>query len=238
MHTLLLTLNLKIKPNQIRNFRAAILELTGIEKDVFHNRKNDSEQWGNPIERYPKIQYRIQDGYAQIWAMNEGAKALKKLIKNHCIKGLNLMDVEQDVAILQHTEVDAPQATFSKQKKCYIIKKWIPFNDEKYETYKQAANFKERLKLLEQLLLNEIILFSYAAQWTLKSTEKIKVEINDIHTISKAKYTTYNKENNKRIERNYRAYTLSFWCNATLPENIALGRHKSVGYGVVNSFEE
>ena len=73
MHSLSLTFDLQISPQQIYDFRGAIIYLMGLQNDLFHNREVLSEtSLGKPLERYPKIQYRIQDRRATLWGIDEG----------------------------------------------------------------------------------------------------------------------------------------------------------------------
>jgi hypothetical protein len=122
----------------------------------------------------------------------------------------------------------------SKKKASPIrIHQYIPFNDEKLADFEALTKLTEKIKMLEQLLLNELVLFTYAINWSLSPSQRITTQLLDIEKVGDGAYTTKNQ--NKQTQKLYykKVYTLTFETNVDFPDGISLGRHKSVGYGVL-----
>ncbi len=227
------TYNLKLNNNQLYGLRGAMIDYAGKNLDHFHNRKIENGEWKETLNRYPHIQYRTHDDMLQIWALNEGIPQLKSLIKEDKIPNFRLEGQRMHLRIKREKEQLNYQPIFlGRKKQQYRIHSYIPFNKEKLASYQNAKKLSERIKLVEQLILNELVLFTYAINWKLKTSEKIKVELFDFERISKASYQTKNKKN-KPEKFWYKTFTLVFSTNVDLPSGISLGRHKSMGYGVL-----
>ena len=232
INTLSVTFDLRIKPQQLYDFRGAMIALAGMDRDLFHNREITNGQWGKPMNRYPLIQYRVNEGRAAIWAMNEGIEALRSVMDRDGIPRFEMYGTETPLRIFEQREQQGFAPKISREQQLYRLRHYIPLNEDKYAAYTTAQNYNERISLLEQLILNELVLYTYAAQWPLGSKQKIKVRLYDILHQSDAKYRT-KEDGGKDIEKHYKSYDLLFHTNALLPEGIALGRHKSLGYGVM-----
>ena len=180
MHTLQHTFQLKIKPQQIYDFRGAIIDLAGPENDLFHNREFKNGVWGNPIERYPKIQYRVEDGCATLWAMEEGVKALKKMMKKDAIPNFEMYGVDTPLQSIKEKENKGFEPAVIKEWHLYTLKHFIPFRPEKFEEYKKLTTYVEKIALIEKIITDEILLFSYAINWNLTKKQWVKVELCDI----------------------------------------------------------
>jgi len=235
MNTLSLTFDLRIRPQQIYDFRRAIIALAGTGNDLFHNREvlpDGSE--GHPLQRYPKIQYRIQDGYASLWAMNEGVDALKALMKpKEGFDQFEMFGIHTPLRIIQKTE-DRNFSCEVNEFQIYRLRHFLPFNTEKYQEYQASELFKDKITLLEQGILNELVLFSYAAGWTLPEKPRLKVQLKDILHLSTGRYKTAD-DHGRMVFKYSKAFDLLLQINAWLPEDISLGRHKAYGYGVLSA---
>lgn len=228
MNTISLTFDLRIRPQQIYDFRGAIIHLTGVENDLFHNREVQADgSIGKPLERYPKIQYRTIDGKATLWGLDEGAAALKQLSEKQ-LEDFEMFGVQTPLHIIRQIEVHHFQPEISAPA-TYRIRHFIPLNDEKDKEWNTLEIYTEKIKMLEQILLNELVLFSYAVQWEL--SEKLQVQIKDILHQSAARYKT--REGKHTINKYFKSFDIIFRVNALLPDGISLGRHKAYGYGVL-----
>lgn len=238
MHTLQHTFQLKIKPQQIYDFRGAIIDLAGPENDLFHNREFKNGIWGNPIERYPKIQYRVDDGCASIWAMDEGVKALKKIMRKGMIANFEMYGTETPLQTIKEKENKGFQPAVTKDWHYYNLKHFIPMNTKKFEEYKSLITYKEKIALIEKIIVDEILLLSYAVtDWNLTKKQWVKVEIIDIFQKTAARLKT-KKNNGDFFTAHPNSYYLQFRTNALLPAGIALGRHKAYGYGILETKDE
>lgn len=233
MNTISVTFDLKITPQQIYDFRGAIIDFVGLENDLFHNRELLPEgALGNPMQRYPKIQYRFQDGNAALWGINEGAEALKKMLTKN-LNDFEMYGVQTPLRIYQKIE-DKNIQTSVGERYSYRLRHFIPLNEENDKKWQAADSYHDKISLLEQIILNELVLFSYAAQWQLPETPKLSVSIKDILHQSTAHFKTRN-EQNRFVNKYAKSFDIIFQTNALLPEGIGLGRHKAYGYGIVSS---
>ena len=236
MHTLQHTFQLKIKPQQIYDFRGAIIDLAGPENDLFHNREFKNGVWGNPIERYPKIQYRVNDGCATIWAIDEGVKALKKIMKKGTIASFEMYGAETPLQTIKEKENKGLEPSISQDWNHYNLKHFIPFNPKKYEEYQSKQTFKEKISIIEKIIVDEILLFSYAINWNIPKEQRVKVELCDIMQKTAARLKT-KTDNGDFFTAHPNSYYLQIRTNAKLPDGIAFGRHKAYGYGVLETIE-
>ena len=237
MHTLQHTFQLKIKPQQIYDFRGAVIDLAGPENDLFHNREYNKGVWGNPIERYPKIQYRVDDGSASLWAMEEGVKALKKIMKKGNIAAFEMYDVETPLQTIKEKENKGFVPAVTEDWHYYHLRHFIPFNPEKYTEYRSKSTYKEKISIIEKIIVDEILLFSYAINWSIPKEQRVKVELCDILQKTVARLKTKSDTGDFFIAHP-NSYYLQVRTNAALPDGIALGRHKAYGYGVLETTEE
>lgn len=238
MKTIQYIFNLKLKPEQIYDFRGAIIHYAGAENHLFHNRNYDNGNWGKPIERYPKIQYRSIKGYAAIWAMDEGIEALQKLMnKDGNIPDFELYGIAAPLYKIEK-DTDSLLPQYTDVWHYYTLHHFIPLNTETYKTYKALETFKEKAAYLEKKIVDEILLFSYAVEdWQLQPGQPVKVEITDILSITKALLRTKG-DDGQLLKMRPISFQLQLRCNLLLPEGISLGRHKAYGYGVLHGLSE
>lgn len=239
-HLLSLTFDLAIDPQDIYSFRGAFIDMVRKSphisdevKELFSNKIDDGDK-GKPKQTYPMIQYRCEDGLAQVWAINEGARAMQHVIKyglidNFCIEGHTL-----PLVIVKTLEKELQDAVVEDEI-ChhYHVKQLLPFNKIKQTAYKEELSYINKVKLIEQLILNELVLLTYALK--IDNSKRIQVEITDILSRSKAPYRT--KDDNERLTVDEYVFNLKFRTNINLPENISIGRHKAYGYGILQVIE-
>lgn len=226
--------NLSLKPEQIYDFRGALIHLAGAENDIFHNREYANGKWGKPIERYPKIQYRSINGYAAIWAMEEGIEALQKIMKKDGIPHFEMHGVDKPLLKTdKDTQTFIPEVDNTWH--YYTLQHFIPFNAATYAIYKKQENYTDKIHYLEKKITDEILLFSYAVNdWNIAPEQRVKTEIVDVLNISTALMQT--KDNlGRRVKIHPLSFRLAIRINASLPHGISLGRHKAYGYGILNT---
>ena len=85
MHITTISFHLPLKESQIYLFKQAILNIEGLDHSLYNNKINAMEGDAKNLHRYPLIQYRVFEGNATIWAINEGAKRLEADLKKKII---------------------------------------------------------------------------------------------------------------------------------------------------------
>ncbi len=241
MHTLSLTFSLTLRPQNLYAFRGAFIHLartstlTDAEKELFSNREDDGGIKGQSKERYALVQYRWEQGKAVIWAMNEGAKALKKLANSGLFQKFTIEGDHMPLEVIKESEKSfgVIQARDTLQY-TYLGFHFIPFNNEKDKAYHELGSFAEKVKLLEQILLNEIVLLKYVLQPT--SDTAVEVELIDVIRKSTGHYKTKDK-NGDYITLEPQSYFIKFRSNLEIPDGMSIGRHKANGYGVIRPLE-
>jgi len=196
-------------------FRAAVIEQTHRESDLFHNHTED----GGFVYRYPLIQYKVSDGKAGMVCLNQGTDDIHYLLQNRQLD-FRIGKEHRRYAIedirLNYFE---PRVLSSPVR--YRINNWLPFNQENYKEYMQLPYETDRLQRLEGILVGNIISFAKGITWQIE--ERIQVRL-----LNKPEERVLNHKGQPHI-----AFTADFDANVALPEYIGLGRGTSVGFGML-----
>lgn len=219
---LLVSFDLPIHPAQIPQWRGAFIELAGIERDTFHNHDNGRVGANNKDfyhYRYPLIQYRMVQGNAAIFAINEGVEVLEKVLLEKdweinwrgSVRSLNVETVQTGEHILRM--LNTPKA--------YRLKKWLGLNQKNYETWLKCDGLIEEVALLEKILATNLLMTCTSFGWRLP--QRLEVRITKIH-----------KEQWVRCHGDRMlAFSLTFKANIALPALLATGKSVSLGFGWV-----
>lgn len=243
MHTTSISFNLPLAEHQIPRFRQSILQIEGLDHRLYHNSNFDEE--GNQLNqhRYPLIQYRTFEGYANIWALNEGAKQLESDLKKKKLQTFFWHRKPMDVALIRHFSNAADAAEFTGDRFIrYHLKNYLPLSNNKsgrgeessYDRFEKAEIFAEKIKVIERVIVSHLILFSYAAGWQLSPNQQLQSKIIDITDVSRGVY----KKQSHEKEKYFRKFDLIVAVNARLPDGIAIGNQVSLGYGVLTGLDE
>ncbi|ATV73382.1 hypothetical protein CTN00_10815 [Fusobacterium pseudoperiodonticum] len=161
----------------------------------------------------PNIQYRVVDGNLSILGINEGGDILLQSIEKIkldqiILNGINNKIIEKEIKIT-FPELEIKDESFDYKFESF----WVALNKENYKKYKR------REFSLDTQLRNNILEFfkSYGVQ-----AEK-RIIVNG------------NFEEHRIIEKDTTilGFTGTFKTNVKLPELIALGKRKSIGYGII-----
>lgn len=225
IHTVSATFAQKLDKSQIRDFRKQVWAFVGMHQDRFHNHHFEDGQVTGNMHRYPQIQYRTYKGFANLWGVNEGAEEVLKLIDSQIFVPL-MYPLEEnrnaEVAILP-----------PEKPRLYKAFGYIPFEKRNYQAYKAAADMQERIAILERVITSHLVLFCYGVGMELHKDELIQVRLHDITNMGRAPYVI--AATKERLE--YTSFDVSFYANINLPEQIGIGNLKSLGYGLVKSWE-
>lgn len=239
MHITTISLNLPLKEKDIPLFRQAILNIEGISQEWYNNKKITKAGKESNLHRYPPIQFRVLDGYATIWAINEGAKKLEADLKKKKLLTFFWEGRERTFQLIRHFTNASEEACYTSPKKFYRYRliNYLPFSnntsgskeESTWQEYKNAATMYDKIAILERVLVSHLVLFSYAAGWQLAPKQRLKAKLADITSIS----TGYYKKHDKEKEKLYHKFDIVVELNALLPDGIALGNITSLGYGVL-----
>ena len=161
----------------------------------------------------PNIQYRVIDGNLSILGINEGGDILLKSIEKIkldeiVLEGINNKIKEKEI------KITFPELEIQDERYDYKFESfWIALNEENYKKY-QKGEFS-----LDNQLRNNILEFFKLSG--VQATKRI--------------IATGEFEEHKIIEKDTTilGFTGTFKTNVNLPDLIALGKRKSVGFGII-----
>ncbi len=134
--------NCPISIDEINRFRGAVIKDSG-GNVLFHNHKGDNFRYA-----YPLIQYKRINKKASLVCLNDGTDAIHEFFKNSTLTlmlGGRQAEMEiENISVKQYT-IQAWDKYFN-----YVLRKWIPFNQENYLKFKLIENDKEKISFLEK----------------------------------------------------------------------------------------
>jgi len=208
--------DLQLAPNQLSAFRGSIAAWAGLEHDAFHNHAA-----GTKLHyRYPKIQYKLVDGYPCIIGINEGVEPLTRQLfeaKEYVIT-LNGKYVSVQNFSIEHTNAEL-QLTDSMQ--TYYLNLWLPLNKVYHEKWKATTRLADKALLLENRLAAHLLSFAKGINWRLPD-KSLNVALLNIY-----KEQPVRLHNEKLL-----AFSVRYQCNLLLPDHIGIGRRSSIGFGI------
>lgn len=161
----------------------------------------------------PNIQYRVVDGNLSILGINEGGDILLQSIEKIkldqiILNGINNKIIEKEIKIT-FPELEIKDERFDYKFESF----WVALNKENYKKYKRGE-FS-----LDTQLRNNILEFFKSCG--VQAEQRI--------------IASGNFEEHEIIEKDTTilGFTGTFKTNVNLPELIALGKRKSVGYGLI-----
>ncbi|HCC87183.1 MAG TPA: hypothetical protein DEQ17_02830 [Prevotella sp.] len=205
-----------LKPFEVQPFRGAIINSLKEKRLLFHNHDGKNLRYG-----YPLIQYKSLGGQASVVCVGEGTEEVWHFFEDsnfnlHIGHRTEHMDVEN----MRHDKFSISIAEDNMY--VYHITHWLPLNEENYKAYIRSDNLCNRITLLERLLTGNIL--SMLKGVGLHAESKITTSIVDI---SHPNTAIYKKVRLVMFEATFRT-------NVLMPDYIGLGRHTSVGYGIIN----
>ena len=167
---------------------------------------------------YPVIQCKRINGRAAIICIGEGTERIGGFfssIGQFALEGKEeAMEMESVKA--EKTIIQAWDCNFS-----YTLRKYLPFNSEKYVEYQKIETEKERHLFISQLLLNHILFF--VKHIGIRIDKDMVCQITTLEEKAKVKYKNHT----------FISFDLKFRTNVSLPDYIGLGIGVSHGFGTV-----
>ena len=165
----------------------------------------------------PNIQYRVVDGNLSILGINEGGDILLQSIGKVKLEQIILEGIDNKI-LEKEIKITFPELEIKDEEFNYKFESfWIALNEENYKKYRKGEfSFDTQLR-------NNILEFFKSCG--VQAEKRIIV--------------SGNFEEYKIIEKDTTilGFTGTFKTNVNLPELIALGKRKSVGYGLIKRIE-
>ena len=159
---------------------------------------------------FPFIQYRVIDGEMSILGIEKGGDMLEEIV--NLIKeikiGKKIIEVEP-ILTVREEELEVTQEIHSYRFKT----KWFALNDRNFKIYK-----KGEFDLNKQLRNNLLELFKMCGIWA-----ESRIEVNG----------EFEEHNINKKENRFIVFSGKFQTNVKMPNEIAIGKRKSIGFGVI-----
>ena len=199
-------------------FRGAIISKVPRELTLFHNHIDTGFRY-----RYPLIQYKRIQGKAAIVCLGEGTEAIGNFFAS--------ADFHLQIGNRQETfQIENMQASQWllqpwEDSFTFTITRWLPFNSDNYARYKQLDSMVERIQMLEQLLVANIL--SMCTGLGIHIESQIRCQLVDVAREYVCDYKGVKMQ----------AIDLTFKTNVYLQNFIGLGKGVSQGFGIVKQIK-
>jgi hypothetical protein len=204
---------------KLREFRAALSSHVR-DRVLFHHHLDDNRF----VYRYPLIQYKQVKGQVTMLCLEHGIEDFVHFL-DHQPEEVNLNGYKLPLKIARVQMRYHPLRIEADKRYTYRLSRWVGLNRNNHDDYHAATDDAARFRLLERMLTGNILSFAKGVQWGVE--QPIQVEI---HNIERTKKRYYKKQA-------YHTFDLIFSSNVFLPHYIGLGRHASVGFGVVSAYK-
>ncbi len=208
-----------LAPWEIPAFRGAMVAKAGRQHDLFHNHQSD----GGLHYRYPLIQYKWRGTERRpvLVCLREGVDEVHHFFSRPDWT-LQLSGRALPVTIhqldLRHCALRVlaePQA--------YQIRQWVALNQDNAVAYAALKDEAAQRDFLARKLVGNILAFAKGMGWYI--SEPIKVQLIRLQPPRPVRVK----------QHQVLSFDADFLVNVALPEFIGLGKHASIGFGVVSS---
>lgn len=212
--TLTIQFDTPLRRSEIPLFRGAIIAAIPSSNILFHNHDGTSLRYS-----YPLIQYKRIGGRAAITCIGKGIDAMEELFvnANYTLK-IGRREVDLKIESIKAEDVDV---SISPSPISYRIHEWLPLNEKHNKQFHSTESIVERVRLLEQILTGNIL--SLLKGLDIFIDFQLQSVITDFTIRSPIIYKHIKLTN----------VDLSFNVNINLPQQIGIGRHSSMGAGVL-----
>ncbi len=180
---------------------------------LLHNHFED----GNPIYRYPQVQYKVIKGIPTLIGLQDGARLLMKLFLQ--IQQLNIQGVIYPVLNKNINSWNTEIGVYNELYEYRFQALWMPLNKDNYQRYRAARNWEEKRGILTEVLTGNIISFFKGVSYTVRADIMLMPNVEQHATHFKG--------------RKMVAFKGGFTTNALLPNYIGLGKAVARGFGTI-----
>lgn len=211
--TLLLN-NVILRPSQIHKFRGFVGN-TFKEHDLIHNH----DEKGNPLYRYPLIQFKLIDKTPAIIAITDHAVSIFAEI----FMKLDKIIIEDNLIPIFEKELKIEEVEFGYSDEIFMYEfasPWIGLNQENFRKYNDTGNDEKNQTLKKIMTGNILSMAKYLDCW-LSENQKIQID----HKLKEVKVNLKGKS--------MTGFSGIFKTNFLLPDYLGIGKSVSRGFGVV-----
>lgn len=207
--------DLPLAEREIPLFRGAMLHAAQGDSILFHDHVGEGFRY-----RYPLIQYKVMGGRAAVVCLDSGVEAMGQFLSDGKPR---MVRIGQRMESMQVRQVyhDTARIGIMEEEQTYVVRRYLPLNQENYEQYRRMDSLVERYALIERCLVGNIL--SLAKGLGVFLEQKVKVTLKEVE---KGHIYRYKKVN-------MMGFDLQFKTNVLLPEHIGLGKGVSLGFGEI-----
>ncbi len=208
-----------LRHQQVPEFRGAVIAALDQKRLLFHNHDEQGLRYA-----YPLIQYKVLDGKAAIVATGEGIDQLAELLvvgRHELTVGHQHMTLEvEQVLPLQY------QLQVWDQLWHYRVLRWLPLNSEHYRQYQSLESLPQRVAMLQDIMRGNILAMGKGLGVRFDRRVEVLLTGLDQPRLVRVKGTQV------------MSFNAQMRCNVNIPQFLGLGKHSSLGYGVVIAPDE
>ena len=208
-----------LRHQQVPEFRGAVIAALDQKRLLFHNHDEQGLRYA-----YPLIQYKVLDGKAGIVATGEGIDQLAELLvvgRHELTVGHQHMTLEvEQVLPLQY------QLQVWDQLWHYRVLRWLPLNSEHYRQYQSLESLPQRVAMLQDIMRGNILAMGKGLGVRFDRRVEVLLTGLDQPRLVRVKGTQV------------MSFNAQMRCNVNIPQFLGLGKHSSLGYGVVIAPDE
>lgn len=202
---------IKIKPSHLHKVRGYFSEQYQ-QYDLIHNH---DKKTGKHLYRYPAIQFKINRCLSIAAYKQEGITILKEVF-------LTSEDIviEDKTINIYGKEIELKEESYGEDGEFYLYEfytPWLALNQENYRGYKALTDETKKSRMLNTILVNNIISFCKFAGYTIVNRLAVKSQLGEVPANLKTK--------------THIAFKGNFMVNFLLPDFLGLGKSSSRGYG-------
>ena len=205
----------EIAQYEIPLFRGAVIDAVGQENGLlFHNHVGEGFRYA-----YPMIQYKRIGGKAAIVCVGDGVDEIGKFF-SACNFEIMIGERRVHLEVERMTPVKMRVQVWNGDFE-YRLRGWLPLNHANYELYKTMDGVIERTRLLERVLVGNIL--SMCKGVGIEVDKEIVCKITQVGEMRLATF--------KGVKTN--CVDIEFHSNMSLPDFIGIGKGSSLGFGIV-----
>lgn len=207
--------DLPLADREVPLFRGAMLHAAQGDSILFHDHVGEGFRY-----RYPLIQYKVMDGRAAVVCLDSGVEAMRRFFSEGKPDTVRIGQRMESLRV-HRVCYDTVRVGVVEEAQTYVIRRYLPLNQENYEQYRRMDSIVERYALIEKCLVGNIL--SLAKGLGVFLEQKVKVTLREVENERIYRY--------KKVDM--MGFDLQFKANVLLPGHIGLGKGVSLGFGEI-----